>query len=124
MKSSAEVMAGISDSDVERYLSQRESAKRFKRLLERIQESLRSAEQGIIAKLDQGADVSWCSFGLQVKEALRRFPSWKDHFISLAGKEAADRIVETTTPKIYRNLVVEMRYEDESIGSSGDLDVA
>lgn len=112
MISSASAKTAVSDGDVERFLSQRASEKRIKRLLERVQESVKAYEQEIIAKLDRGADVNTGNFGLRIRVSNRRFPAWKEHFISVAGKEAADQILERTEPKVHRNLIVEIASGD------------
>jgi hypothetical protein len=41
-----------------------------------------------------------------IRDIARRFPAWKEHFIELAGKSAADQVLEGTEAKVYRNLVV------------------
>lgn len=108
MESSAARKLGISNQDIEMLLSQREAEKRLKHLLERVQESLREIEDDLVARLDRGADVSGCTYALRIRESARRFPAWKEHFINLAGKDAADQVLEQTEPKMFRNLVVEI----------------
>jgi hypothetical protein len=108
MESSAKRILTVSDYEAQAILAKRESLRRIRGYVDRLEESLKAAEQDIIAKLDQGADRSGCAYGLRVKETLRRYPAWKEHFIAAVGKEAADRVLEGTEPKSYRNLIIEV----------------
>jgi len=94
----------VTNIEVEQLLALRETQKELKRRLELVDQSVESAEQAIVSKLDSGADLTACGFGLEVKECERRYPAWKEHFIELAGKDAAHRVLAQTDPKIYRNL--------------------
>lgn len=107
-ESSATPKLVILDRDIQSVLAMREMELRYKRMLERAHEAVRLAEQNIIMKLDMGADTSGCGYGLRIREVERRYPAWKEFFISLAGKAEADRVSEATEPKVYRNLVIEM----------------
>jgi hypothetical protein len=108
MESSAQRILVVSGYEIQTFLAKRESLRKIRLLVSRIEESLRAAEEDLIAKLDRGADVSGCEYGLRVKETHRRFPAWKEHFIAALGKDAADQVLESTEPKLYRNLVIEV----------------
>ncbi len=99
----------VTNTEIEQLLALRETQKELKRRLELIDQSVDSTEQAIISKLDSGANISACGFGLEVKQVERRYPAWKEHFIDLAGKEAADRVLAETDPKVYRNLKIDLK---------------
>ena len=97
----------VLDDEVNAILSKRAAEKKLKQFLERMQEELKVEEQNLIDKIDEGADLRYCSYSLDIKETFRRYPAWKEHFVELAGKEAADRVTEETEPKRYRSIVIE-----------------
>ncbi len=99
----------VTNLEIEELLALKETQKELKRRLALIDQSVQSSEGAIIVKLDSDADLSSCGFGLEVKESERRYPAWKEHFTELAGKEAADRVLAQTEPKVYRNLRIEMK---------------
>lgn len=106
MNSNAVKKPVITAKEVLEYLALRESIQGLKRRVELLDESLGQAELGLIAKLDFGADTEGCGFLLSIRETSKRFPAWKEHYISACGKNAADRILGSTEAKLYRDLVV------------------
>jgi len=96
----------ITATEVQEHLALKESIKALNRRIELLTESLDKSEQNLIAKLDFGADPSACGFDLSVRETEKRFPAWKEHFISAQGKAEADRILESTEAKLYRDLII------------------
>ncbi len=99
----------VTNIEIEQLLALKETQKELNRRLELIEQSVQSTEDTIISKIDSGADLSSCGFGIEVKEVERRYPAWKEHFIELAGKDTADRILAETEPKVYRNLRIDMK---------------
>jgi hypothetical protein len=109
MKSTAlrsQVPPMVTTAEVERVIALRESRAAIKRNLERIDSALDQAEQEVIAKIDAEAGVSGCGYHILIKAIEKRFPAWKEHFIHLAGKGAADTILADTPAKTYRTLVI------------------
>lgn len=96
----------ITDQEIEHILALRDSQDSFKRRLDLIDKALNRAESQVMDKLIQDASLKQCSFALGIEEAERRFPAWKEHFIEYAGKDAADRVLADTKPKIYRRLKI------------------
>lgn len=96
----------ITAAEVNEYLALKESIQALKRRTELLTKSLGHSEANMIAKIDSAADASACGYTLGVRESEKRFPAWKEHFIAKCGKTAADRILETTDAKLYRDLVV------------------
>lgn len=96
----------ITVTEVNEYLALKESIQALKRRIELLTESLDHSEANLISKIDFGADANACGFNLSVRESEKRFPAWKEHFIAKCGKVAADRILESTDAKLYRDLIV------------------
>jgi hypothetical protein len=44
---------------------------------------------------------------VRIQENVRRYPAWKEHFLSRLGKAEADTILEATTPTVHKKLVIE-----------------
>lgn len=106
MKSNAVKKPVISTIEVNEYLAMRESIAALKRRIELLTESLDQSEQNLIAKIDLGANTDACGFLLSVRESEKRFPAWKEHYIEACGQEKAERILKSTEPKLYRDLVI------------------
>lgn len=96
----------VTDREIETLLLMREEYKTLKGEMDRLKQQLDDHEADIIAWIDAGASVSSRFYGIDVRETERRFPAWKEHVIELAGKDAADDVLEATEPKLYRSLVV------------------
>ncbi len=52
-----------------------------------------------------GKSIGWVAIGLTIFSTNIS----SEHFIGLAGKEAADQVLADTEPKIYRNLRVDLK---------------
>lgn len=98
----------ISTFEVRAFLSMKESERSAKRRLESLQERSKAAEQALVGKVQQGIPMENGEFSLRLREIERKFPAWKEHFIALAGKTAADEVLKTTEPKAYVSLIVEV----------------
>ena len=95
----------VAESDVTKLLNLRESKSFLKKRLEQIDSELEALEQDLIERLEQGAEVK-CRYPVSIKVTERRYPSWKDAFIGIAGEQEAKRITESTAPTISKSLVV------------------
>ena len=96
----------LSQSEVDQYLSLKETQDALKKRLTLIEDALTAVETSIIEQIEGGIDTSRCGYLVSVKTVERRYPAWKEHFINHIGKAVADKILEQTEPKIYRNLLV------------------
>lgn len=91
---------------VEQILAMRETRKALQERLELVEKALSTAEDEIIGLIELGADVASAGYALSVNESQRRYPAWKEHFISFMGKAKADDILEATPATIYKKLVI------------------
>ena len=105
MKSNAARNIQITEFQIQELLAQRESLDALKKRYELLENSVRATEQEIIVLVESGAEIR-TSYDLQIRKSERRFPSWKAHFAEVAGAEAAERVLNETTPTIYKTLVV------------------
>lgn len=105
MKSNAVTKPVITATEVNEFLAMKESIAALKRRIELLTKSVNQTEENLIAKIDLGANAAACGFLLSVRDSEKRFPAWKEHYISACGKEAADRILESTEAKLYRDLI-------------------
>lgn len=96
----------ITDKEIEEIMSLQVQSDQLKSHLEHVQEKMRDLENCVIHKIDAGAQVTGSFYALQVQKIERRYPAWKEHFIALAGKAAAEDIAERTEPKVYRTLKI------------------
>ena len=95
----------VTDGDIARILHLRESKSLLKKRLAELDENLEQAEFDVIKRIEDGAPVH-TTHQLNVRETQRHFPSWKDAFISVAGINAAARVLANTKPQIYKSLVI------------------
>lgn len=108
MRSIAISLAVISEREITSLLSMKDNERYLRKRVESLQENIKQAEVSIIARIELGASTDCGPFCLQVRETTRRYPSWKEHFIGLAGKESADAVIEQTETKFYQNLIIEV----------------
>lgn len=92
--------------NLEKILAMREAAKMLKERLATVENSLDQAEQEIMEAVDAGADFSALGYEVAIQESSRRYPKWKEEFLSRLGKSAADAVTESTPATIYRKLVI------------------
>ena len=95
----------ISEEEVQQVIALKSTLKQLKKQVESISSSLSHAESVLVEKLEAGASSPF-GFSLAVKEVARKFPAWKEYFISRLGKNEADKVLESVEPKIYKNLTV------------------
>lgn len=96
----------ITSTEINEYLALKESIAALKRRIETLTKSTDKLEETIVSKLDFGADASTCGFLLSIRQSEKRFPAWKEHFIQTCGKQEADRVLESTEAKVYRDLII------------------
>lgn len=95
----------ITEMEIANLLNLRESKSFLKKRLEQIDSDLESLEQELIGRIEHGVTVT-CRYPVSVKVTERRYPSWKDAFIGIAGEQEAKRITESTAPTISKSLIV------------------
>jgi hypothetical protein len=59
----------VTDREVESLLHLRENERRVVRMLLRLQESVAEYERDLISKIDSGADLSRCTYGLRIRRS-------------------------------------------------------
>lgn len=96
----------ITSAQIEQLLAMRETQKGLKERLKLMDEAVEKAEETIIDMVCKGADTFACGFEVRIQELERRYPAWKEHFISRLGKAEADSVMENTAPVMHRKLVV------------------
>lgn len=106
MKSNLQVRPVITDREIEVLAKIQAEYRAAKEQMERLKSEMDDYEANLVAQLDDGAAIACHRHLLYVRETERRFPAWKEHFIEFVGKEATDRVLNATEPKLYRNLVI------------------
>jgi hypothetical protein len=105
MESSAALKLQITDIEIQQIKAKKDARLKLKRRLAEVEQDLKGQEQYLIELLDNGAEVI-SEREIKIKNTERRYPSWKEHFISLCGKDLADEVLESTEPKIHRELII------------------
>ena len=95
----------IAPIQIENLLAMRESLDSLKKRYQLLEDSVKATEQEIIEQIEQGAEIAG-RYVLQIRATERRFPSWKNYFVEVAGCEAAERILLNTIPTVYKNLII------------------
>jgi hypothetical protein len=95
----------VTDLDVAKVLNLRESKAFLKKRLEQIDSDLAALEEELIARIEAGARIE-SHYPVSVKTSERRYPSWKDEFISVAGESKAKKVIDSTTPTISKSIVI------------------
>ncbi len=97
--------ASITDADIIKFMNLRESKAFIKKRLEQIDSDLTALEDELIARIEGGAR-SESRYPISIKTSERRYPSWKDAFISVAGASEAEKVINSTTPTISKAIVI------------------
>lgn len=105
LKSSEATPDTITDLEIGKLRSLRESRTFMKQRLAELEDDLASHEKDLIARLESGA-VSESQATLTVKTTERRCPSWKDAFMSRLGEIEARKVTASTTPTISKSIVI------------------
>lgn len=105
MSSTALKTQGINSMELEGLLAMKKQLKTLQGKMERIQEAIKCKEADLINLVDGGA-ASPAGFTLSIREFEKRYPAWKEHYISLTSQEQAEAILKQTEPTLYRNLVI------------------
>ena len=96
----------ITNAQVEQLLAMRDAQKGLKERLRLMEESVDKIEKDLIAAVASGADLSQCGYEVSLQTVERRYPAWKEHFISKLGKEAADAVMNSTAPTTFQRVVI------------------
>lgn len=99
------VNPAITNADVIKLMNLRESKAFIKKRLEQIDSDLATLEEVLIARIEAGARIE-SHHPVSIKTRERRYPSWKEEFISVAGESKAKKVIESTTPTISKSLVI------------------
>lgn len=97
--------ASITDADVIKVMNLRESKAFIKKRLEQIDSDLAAFEDEMIARIENGASIESRHL-VSIKISERRYPSWKDAFISVAGAPEAKKVIDSTAPTISKLIVI------------------
>ena len=96
----------LSIDELQLFIKLQQEIKSLKANLADVEKAMQEAESQLITKIDEGAVLATDQFVVSIREIERRFPAWKEHYIAVAGKDAADQVLNETEAKLYRNLVV------------------
>jgi len=96
----------INQTSIESILAMRETQRALKDRLRVMDDALDKAESTLIDAIDNGVDLSSIGYNVEVQENTRRYPAWKEHFISRLGKSEADAVMASTPETFHRKLVI------------------
>lgn len=99
------IIASITEIEVLKLMNLRESKAFIKKRLEQIDCDLAALEDDIIVRIESGARIE-SPHPICVKITERRYPSWKDAFITVAGELEAKKVIDSTTPTISKSIVI------------------
>lgn len=102
---SIEPVAPISETDVTRFLNCLETKAFLKKRLEQIDSELEGLEQDLIERIEVGAKIN-SRVPISIKTTERRYPSWKDAFIKIAGEAEAKKVIAATEPTVSKSIVI------------------
>lgn len=94
----------LQDWEIDVVMVMKTRQRQLKSELDSLTEQIAQSEQAILNRFLDEEFVRTETYSLQAHVAERRFPCWKELFISFLGKEKADEIVAKTEPKVYRTL--------------------
>ena len=98
----------ITEVDVTKLLNLRESRAFLKKRLEQIDSELDTLEEELIGRIENGAAIT-CRYPISVKTTERRYPSWKEAFVTLAGEQEAKKVTDSTPPTITKSIVISQK---------------
>lgn len=93
-------------SQVENLLAMKETQKALRDRLAIMDQAIEKQESEIVGMLERGCDASRCGYLIAIDEVSRRYPKWKEEFISRMGKPAADAVLAATPATVSKRLVV------------------
>jgi len=96
----------VTDREIEHILSLRRTFDAQKRRLELVETALMEAEGNFIARIESGAPVV-STHTVALRNIERRNVQWKSHFAAIVGAEAAEAVLESTTPTVTVKLLIE-----------------
>lgn len=98
-------VGSITEIEVMKLINLRESKGFIKKRLEQIDADLTALEDDLVERIESGAGIE-SSHPICVKTSERRYPSWKDAFITAAGEQEAKKVIESTAPTISKSIVI------------------
>jgi hypothetical protein len=98
--------SAVTPNQIEQLIAMRETQRSLKERLTLMDDAIHTAQEAILGALDAGADLSYCPYSLSIQVQERRYPKWRDEFVSRLGKTEADQILANTTATVYRKLVI------------------
>lgn len=101
----------IDPLQIEQLIGMRSTAQALKSRLAVLERSILKTEAGLIAAVESGMDLRDLAYSLAVKVSERRYPSWKNHFIALAGTKAAEVVLDKTEPTVAKTLLIEVLWK-------------
>ena len=99
------VVAPVTDLDVTKLLNLRDSKSFLKKRLEQVDTDLSAAEEELITRIEAGARIQ-SRYPVSIKTSERRYPSWKDAFITAVGEMEAKKVTDSTEPTIAKSIVI------------------
>lgn len=103
----AQLIPSISAVEIERLRAMRETYQALKKRLDTVTKTVDELESQVISQVEAGTDFSAMGYLVRIQETIRRYPAWKEHFLSRVGKAEADAILEATPPTIDKKLIIE-----------------
>lgn len=98
----------VTEEDITKLLNLRESKAFLKKRLDQIDSDLDALEEELIGRIENGAVIE-CRYPVSVKTTERRYPSWKDAFVKVAGEQEAKKVTDCTEPTVSKSVVVSQK---------------
>ena len=95
----------ITDKEISTVLSLREMKRALTKKLDKIEADLTKNEKNLIELLECDCNVD-SSFNISVSETSKTYPKYKEEIEKRLGEEVLREIVESTTPKQFKKLVI------------------
>jgi hypothetical protein len=105
-QSNSALKTSVTDRDVEHILLLRRIFEAQKRRMELAETALLDAEEDIISLIQAGVAVV-SAHTVALRSIERRNVPWKSQFVEIAGADAAEQILNSTTPTITLRLLIE-----------------
>lgn len=74
--------------------------------LRALEVAIESAETELKEAIQSGTPIVSLEYTVAINETSRRSPSWKSEFEKLAGKAAAQQVLENTAPSVTQHIVI------------------
>lgn len=96
----------VSQQSLINILNQRQKVQELEKALETEKAVLRSAEDQVVAAIEDGHRVADGQRTASVKTVTRRVVAWKQEFINRIGQAVADRLTAEVEPTVYKKLEI------------------